>query len=70
MRLKRFLYGRDYFEEEKCLKYLKEEEYLKKNILKRESVKNRTFSRKNFDRVHNGGRWTIKNYLIIIDIRL
>ena len=41
-------------------KYLKEEEYLKKNILKRESVKNRTFSRKNFDRAHNVGRWVVK----------
>ena len=57
MRLKRFLYGRDYFEEEKEFeKFLKEEEYLKKVFLKRESVKNRTFSRKNFDRAHNVGR--------------
>ena len=47
----------DCFEEEKAFcKFLKEEEYLKKNILKRESVKNRTFSRKNFDRAHNVGR--------------
>ena len=61
----------DCFEEEKEFeKFLKEEEYLKKVFLKRESVKNRTFSRKNFDRAHNVGRWTIKNYLFIIDIRL